>query len=237
MIATYAIMMIVSADILGQGTQGSDWKSLIYLLLLLVLPVLNGIVEWFKKRAESKRQQNEAEEIEVIVEDDEPPVYRPFEPPKPARPIATAPPPPPIKEARPFAAPPVAAPPPRPAPIPVVRPVTPTPRTVQPRPAAPARPVVQPENPYAVTYEADYDVVYEADYDAAYEAQRAKRLAMKQTPAKPKPPAGPPPARKLLAGEPLTRANLRRAVILSEILSPPVALRNESNAPFARPEI
>jgi hypothetical protein len=228
---------MVADQILMLGQQGPefDWSGLLYLLIFLVFPALGALGEWIRKHFAKK----EEEEVEVIVEEDKPaPAHRsePLHRPQTlagAPPVRQAPPPRGVSTTMPPVARPMAAPQPAPA-----RPVVPRPRPTRPVPQRPVRPQrLAPslyEAQYDVVYDADYKVEYKADYDAGYSERVKPHAAEMETTLEKR--RAPVRGRALLQGGPLDGPAMRRAVMLSEILSPPVALRTRSNTPFARLE-
>ncbi len=242
-------------NILAAGP-GMEISDLLYLLILLILPALNAVTEWWRKHAEKKRQAAAGEptkdgdkEYEVVVKGDEVVVVpagkaqrkrRHTEP----QPVRT---PQPMRPAAPTVRPISTSPPPV-VPSPPTRPMAPTMR-----PAQQARPIARPQPPrpqpprprhgrrqteqryaadYTVEYVADYTADYRAKYEADYDAEAKKQLADRIAAAAEAAARRPARCRAVVLGGSIDKAALRRAIVLNEILSPPVALRGSSMAPF-----
>ena len=66
---------------LSQGSEdGWDWSSLLYLFILIVLPLVNAIKDKFVRRAEAKRQEQEAQRRAGRAARGRVPALRPVEP-------------------------------------------------------------------------------------------------------------------------------------------------------------
>ncbi|MCB9867365.1 MAG: hypothetical protein H6816_12120 [Phycisphaerales bacterium] len=215
-------------EVVAQGTPKFDIESIIWIAVL----VLSGIGSMVKKYLDNRR----GETIDAEIDDDHAPrpIARPPHGPRPAapqRPVPQRPAPP----RQPLAQRP--APPQRPAtPHQPVTPRAPIARPPLARSTPPARPPLQPrQSPYAAPQPPTVPQAVVAAQAAEAARRAADHRAMKATP--PKPPAAPSvPVVTMPAGVgniALTAQNLRQAIILSEIVAPPVALRTPENTPFA----
>ena len=192
-----------------------DWTSLIYLGLLVLGGLSSIITKVFGKKDET-----------VDAEIDDAPATRP----QPQRPVARAPqttqrPPlpaaPPQQPSAPPARPQPARPLPPRAPVsqPRQQPAARTPSRPRPRPAQ--RPERQP-SPSQSAHVRTHSAPVEAGLDAVVEFASA-------TPEPIETSSGAPQSRQF----DMNAESLRRAIVLKEILGPPVALRNGDDAPFA----
>ncbi len=231
---------------------GAGWKSLFYLAIFIVVPIINAIKDKFVKRAEEK-QALAAEVIEDDADLPSPPVKTGLEnklpiaallkPEAGATPRMDAPAATPARPARPTAPPRPSSPPPQARPLPSAAP-TPGPRPApggrpQPRPAArrpqqasPTRRVVSgmdgvdvhAADPRVDVHLADPRVdmgrVDRSVPDAVHEA-KSSTITSDDAPG-----AGVLPVGGSLVPEDLSPAAMRRAIVLSEILQPPLALRD-----------
>ncbi len=220
-------------------------SDLLYLLVFLVIPLLNGVVSWYKeqqeKRKEGRKQEEQADEIvEADIEESPPPTSFPPQPMQPRRdepPVRrvgeTASPVPSPRRARPGpAVPPVAQPIPAsrmagPRPVPSWPPsqqpghVPPSGYDAPMRPAAPAATVME-----AIVVDED---------SAASGRTRPRRPAAApfQVSGESLGPGASDLTDSLLEDLSSPEA-IRRAVVLSEILAPPVGIRGPGEAPFGR---
>ena len=221
--------------ILGQQ-RGVDLGDLLWLLIILVFPALNALGQWIRKKWGNQQEETGGEEtvFEVTVGEDDELILKPAkEKPSPAQPLPTARPLPPIEQE-----PTTVQPGPRPG-----RPVEPPQRPVPPRRVQPARrepapprahpaqpvrehrpPRAEPDRPVkakpARARKADPHRVFAAT--PTFDMDDQQRPTLK--------------AVELLAGETFDATGLRRAIVLSEILAPPLAVRRNDPSPFSRPE-
>jgi len=207
---------------------GPDWTGWAIILFVVISSIISGIGNMIrKKRGESGKADLEEDEGPVIILTDEfgrpptpPPVARRARPPMPAeaaerqasarRPVRPAPPRPPAKQ----------RPTPPPAPSPARRREAVRPKPIPPRPA-PAKSLADDhgaiEHAKHITKHADAigdraeEIGVLDDYFATKSIQ-------------------PPPQAKPVPLD-VSPGGLRRAIILNEILSPPLALR-ESDDPL-----
>jgi hypothetical protein len=246
------------AQIPDEG-EGGAWKYLIYLVIFIVLPLLNAIKDAFVKRAEKKREEAARESLSLPtppkMEPVEPklPTAKALRPQRDARPasrVETASPARPSPRAEPRRRPQAdVVPRPRPAQAPRAEaPPRAAPRPVPPppRPQPPRGPVKQPARPAAkVSHVAGVDVhaadptidVHGADPRIR---TREEAAAIKDKPTQPRvkvhdlvttgEAVGLPAGADLVAGA-VSAVELRRAVVMSEILRPPVALRGRGWLP------
>lgn len=240
---------------LGQIGQVSDegpgWSWLLYLLIFIIFPVINAIKDKFVERAQKKDGEGDLKSGLPIVPTQrragtELPVAKPVEPQKgPAfrieppqatpqelakrRAPAPAPRPQPAAEARPATPRPV--PVPRPHPAVEARPTTPRPAPRE-RVTPKAAPTEKPTRTLADVHVADPRVDIHAAApgvdirgadpgDVIHEAEPVIEGVI----AEPDAAVGPLPVGPVILGRPLNRQELRRAVVLKEIFSPPIGLR------------
>jgi hypothetical protein len=228
-------MRTLIAQLNGPG--GFDWAELVIFAIITLFSLAGALVNWLKERAKKNELAEPLEEAdyEVVIGPDGEPMLRPV-----AKPGAAPPPLPPRPVAKPLATPSArpAAPPARPpaprdmgAPRPrsfpqppVAQPISPPPRPVSNAPAKPARPA-RPAKPARPRYETP--IVEEEDPHA----HRSVSASGKSVFDEEEQVAHRSAARLRWLGKQGTeRDALRRAIVLSEILSPPVAMR-ESHLP------
>ncbi len=206
-------------NILAQD-DGGGWGNLLYLLVFLVLPALKSLGDWVRKRFGHDREVQD----EVLQPKSQPrkPLKRP--PPdevviiptpagrvRPARPVKNVPVPPRAASARPLAESP-----------PTARPAAP----VLSRPTMPKRPVRRrgPVHPSVEQARPAKPKVRDERLSTMERLLRESAQAEKQR-------AGAAALKERLLPERLDRAALRSAIILSEILQPPLALREDAFKP------
>ena len=235
--------------------EGPGWSYLFYLAVFIILPLINALKDKFVERAEKKRAQADSEQLRLPhVPDGRPgesrlPSARRLEPGQrtrqaPRRPAAGPMPDHdvgPAPMARPAARP---SQPARPAPSPPAEkpqvatvPVAKRPPAKAKKPAAPA---ARPERPAAArAHVAGVDVHAADPCVRVQEGDPKGRVhdqveAIRARPARPSLRVGdaartgtvePVPVTVDLVSGPVSVAEMRRAIVLSEILQPPVALR------------
>jgi len=224
--------------IIAQG-RDFDWTNLLYLLIFLVFPALNALGEWirehFNKNKEGQHAQKGEKEYEVVIEDGEI-VLKPHQRgdrKKPASsPTAPQPPKPVQAEFRPDRPGPPAPPQPGPA------------RWPQPQTQAPARPASKPQPP-APRRPAPQARPAQPHHHPRRPARKAQPVPSRrtETPTDPRAimatmiekdsdkrrsrePATQQPAVGKLAWD---RQSVRNAIVMKEILGPPIALRNRDD--------
>ena len=253
--------MTTLPTLVAQSTDdGWEWSNLFYLFILIVLPVVNKIKDKFVERAEAKRQEEGAAILPKArrvprLRPVEPslPIAKALqprtEPRRPAAPSRAGP--PPTRPVGPAPAPPVArpaaaarsSPPPVKLPTPesIAR-AQPAKRVARRRPAEPARIKlraaeresvagvnVKAADPRVDVHAADPHVhVRRADPSVKVATSRpavdVHELVMAEVDDRPATGAD------ILGGQ-VSAAEMRRAVVLSEILRPPLALRGPGGQP------
>lgn len=235
---------------------GWDITDLVYVFLVLLIPLANGVVEWFKKKQEEKqaterklrapgeesaprvpaprpreshrrvaRARGPLQPTPVPQADRVPPPLprpQPAAPPRPLRPQPV----PPVTQA-----PPVQPPRPRRVEVRVEAPAPPSEPIMRPPPApaearprrertrsARQKPRVRPEEVARHPLAAQYDATMVAYEDASQQEADASTGSTAAAPLQ--------PALTADRVRRMTRKDMRRAIILSEILAPPVALRD-----------
>ena len=223
-------MLIATTEMLAQQ-RGFDYGELLWVLIILVFPVLNSLGHWIRKKwgtSPAETGGNVEEGFDVEVGDDDQLVLRPVkERPSAPQPLPQAKPLRPVAQQRPPARAEIPRarqpePPRRPArpapPRPVRREPTPT-RTHPAQPARARAPRPEKARPApAPAPKIDAHRVFASTPDADVEPAADARA---MTP--------------LITPDSLTTQGLRKVVILSEILAPPLAIRNNDTSPFSRP--
>ena len=193
-------MLVHDVNILAQDDNGG-WGGLVYLLIFMVLPALKSFGVWLRKRF--GEQTDEPEQTTDPSRETPKRLKRAVR----RETVAGTP-----KEERIPQAVPVKESPP-----PLARPAA----SVRPRPAAPKRPVRRrrPEPPQQAPSTADVRRQRLSTIaDIMEKSTRPERQAS---------PTAQPPGKRPLLPRKLDRATLRSAIILSEILQPPLALRQD----------
>ena len=217
--------------------RGVDYGDLVWLLIILVFPALNALGKWIRTKWGNQQEETTGEDTvyEVTVSDDDQLILKPAtEKPSPAQSPPTARPLRPLKRE-----PTTVQPVPR-ALRPVERPQRPVPpRRVQPVRREPAPPRAQPAQPVrghrppsvhaARPVQAKPARARKADPHRVFAATSAFDADDQQRPPT-------TAVDKLLAGETFDAKSLRRAIVLSEILAPPLAMRRNDPSPFSRPD-
>lgn len=214
--------MHLAPNILAQAD--FDWSNLLYLLIVFIFPALNALGEWIRKKSGKKsfgdeKPGNATDDYEVVIEDGQM-VLRPAQTkPEPQSKPGPAP--------QPVAGPskPTPIPQPVPAPKPVARRVE-APLPPQPRRPVPApQPRPRPQRRTPIARPAAPVLIGESDTTSVFDQSKVEveQVGPARTGVSP------------LLGEKLDRQTLRKAVILSEIVAPPLALRSYDQGPMSRP--
>ncbi|MBN1513348.1 MAG: hypothetical protein JXB13_15130 [Phycisphaerae bacterium] len=178
------------------------WKSLLYLLIVLILPLLSSLGTWLRKRSEKQTGElvGDVEDVseEEIILLPQPPVQRP-----------------PIPQARPAA-------PIRPVVViaPAAPPVRPVPGPVSPWEPPQRQPLFIPP-PVAAREPQSPRADRRPRADTQQEVARIHRASLAVS-------------RASVGLGVLTPEDLRRAILLREVLGPPVALRPPGEASWER---
>lgn len=200
--------MPINSGVIGQGE--SDWGNLLYLLLVVVLPLLGSFGQWIREKAGKK---DESSAGELIPNDKDTKPKRPGKrPPLPAKPFEVAKKPVAATPVKPSA---VRQQPPAP-PITKVPPKKPVATPPQPKAIPKAKPVVikQEQPPPRDMRRAMVDAIVASDeeYDAIIMEDEPKSR----------------PTKSLQLGR-VNLGDLQRAIVMNELLQPPLALREKDH--------
>ncbi len=197
-------------SILAQSGPNIEWGNIIYILIFVAISAAGGITEWYKKRTQKKAAEGEEDIAVAVVEDEE---WIELTPPQKTKTVV---------KPQPAA---TVTPKPKQAPAPVEQVYIPIPvsdplpprKPQQPQPARPAR---------------QSKTVSRSLTGAKRQTDPRKKTVTTKTGR----PAVKPECEIKLDPEKLTPQKLREAIVLSEILSPPLALRKSGQSMFDPPD-